>query len=182
MTCINTQMLPLLTKKDPEAFAGFLFTEKFAHDLCEAKLTTHDSTNNWWDGFIGHMMIRNKEEIQAINAMYATRRDPNLQLQLNPNQISKLSTKAPVPIADVQQLLYFLRRIIKVCGLLLPRSSLLEVASAGYARLLDNGLHQKLGVVSRAFLQSQITLANHHLGAGSDVGARLFAGDVFEVQ
>ena len=141
---INTHALPTLIQKDPEAFSGFLFTATFADDICNGKMTAHASTGNWWDGIIGQCLRYSSDDIRNINALHGSRNDQGIHLQLNPNQLNKLSIKAPVPIDQMQELLYFLRRVNKIFSMFYPRSCVNKVAEVGYQRLVGDGTHQAL--------------------------------------
>ena len=140
----NNFLLPKLVAKDGEAFAGFLFTGEFVEDLCNGKLTTHESTDNWWDGFVGHILRRDPAEIRNINKLFKASHSSALQLHLTPGNLVKLDTKAPVPIKDMPELLRFLRRANFVLEEFFPESYLRRTIEYGYNSLIRRGRHVQL--------------------------------------
>jgi hypothetical protein len=68
----NTNIMPILRKKDPEAFIGFAYTGNFIEQLCDVQLTS-ESADVHWESFTGHQLRRNKEEVQHLNRIHKSR-------------------------------------------------------------------------------------------------------------
>ena len=139
-----TEVMPQLRLKDEEAYAGFAYTAQFVEDLCNFRLTSHDPTENWWNGFVGNQLKRSKEEIQAINNLYFSRRDSTLNLQVNATQLHKLDTKSPVPIDEMTELKLFLRRTKTTGFHFFTEVEVSNIANNIYKGLLSQGRFLKL--------------------------------------
>ena len=141
----DTHMLSDLRQKDPEAFGDFHLSAQALDDMCYGKFKPVSSTDNWWNGFVGHCLPRSKEDIQAANRLYEQlRSDTGVQVQVTPGQVNKLSMKAPAPITSVYELLNFIKRIIKLMNKLMPRSYYARFAVMGYKELTFNGRQKQL--------------------------------------
>ena len=137
LSWFNTHALPDLKNRDAEAFASFHYTADFVDLLCDVKLTT-PSTDNWWDSpFVGGQLYRNKEDIQHLNRLHRIRGNAQMQLQVNPQQLGSLSSKAPVPITTLPELLNFLKRVWHCSTMFLPLCDLGSLARDIYKALLQ---------------------------------------------
>ena len=133
-----------LVQKDPEAFMGFNYSAQFVDNLCSAELTSLDPTEDWWNGFIGHQLRRSPTEIAAHNQLFFSRRDTNLNLNINASQLAKLKSTAPVPIGTMPELLAFLKRSFHCASMFLSYSETHRGALELYHALLHNGRSNKL--------------------------------------
>ena len=141
----DTHMLPDLRQKAPEAFGDFHLSAQALDDMVHGKFKPVSSTDNWWNGIVGHCLPRSREDIQAANRLYEQLRNDNgVQVQVTPGQVNKLSLRAPAPITSVYELLNFITRIIKLMNKLMPRSYYARFAVAGYKELTFNGRQKQL--------------------------------------
>jgi len=133
----NVNIMPLLKDRDAEAFAGFHYTAEFVDQLCTVELTA-PSVESWWDTpFVGGQLYRSKEDIQHLNRLHRTRGQAQVQLQISPQQLGTLSSKAPVPITNLPDLLNFLKRVWHCSTLFFPQCDLGHLAKDIYQALLD---------------------------------------------
>ena len=137
LSWFNTHLFPTLKNRDAEAFAGFHYTADFVDLICTVELTA-PFTDNWWDSpFVGGQLYRNKEDIQHLNRLHRTRGNTQMQLQVNPQQLGVLSSKAPVPITTMPDLLSFLKRVWHCTTLFFPAADLGYLARDIYQALLE---------------------------------------------
>jgi hypothetical protein len=98
---------------------------------------TSESADVYWDSFIGHQLRRNKEEVQQLNRIYKSRYNAQLQLQVNPSQLSSLNSKAPVPITTISELIAFIKRVWHCSNLFFPYCAIGSLAQDLYKALLQ---------------------------------------------
>jgi hypothetical protein len=133
----NTNIMPLLKNRNAEAFTSFHYTADFVDLLCTVELTA-PSTDNWWESpFVGGQLYRSREDIQQLNRLHRTQRNAHMQLQVNPQQLGALSSKAPVPITTLADLLNFLKRVWHCTALFIPQCDLSYLAKDIYQALLE---------------------------------------------
>jgi hypothetical protein len=136
LTWFNSNIMPLLTNRDPEAFIGFAYTGDFVDQLCNVALTS-ESVDTWWESIVGHQLIRSKEDIQHLNRLHKSRYNSQLQLQVNPSQLSSLNSKAPVPIHTMAELLPFIKRVWHCTLLFFPQCAIATLAQNIYKGVLE---------------------------------------------
>ena len=136
-------VMPLLKLRSDRAFNGFCYTEKFVEELCEVKLTGAYA-DDWWHCPTGHQMRRSKEDVRQINQLARSLQDPALQLQVSANNLSRLNTKAPSPITDMEELLNFLQRTWHCMNLFFPHAFIGELAHQLYLGLIKGNLSATL--------------------------------------
>lgn len=145
----KTNLLKQCQLLDVEAFSDFTYANQFIDFLAEVDLTAADDSETWWKGFVGNQLRRSKEDIRALNDLATARRsNSGVQIQITPGQISRLSSKAPIPIDKMMELLYFLRRLKTMASLTYPLLETSRVASLIYDKLTSSGAHHRLSTDS----------------------------------
>jgi hypothetical protein len=139
----NSNLMPILVDKDPEAFIGFTYTGDFIEQLCDVQLTS-ESVDVHWESFTGHQLRRNKEEVQQLNRIHKSRYNAQLHLQVNPSQLSSLNSKAPVPITTMSELVAYIKRVWHCSTLFFPHCFIGTLAQELYKALLEHRRHLEL--------------------------------------
>ena len=86
---------PKMVNWDPEAFSRFHFSAKAIDCMHKVCFTDPDPTCPWHGGLVGHCLLRPRTELRECHDLLDTARSPTLQLQINPNQVSRLHLKPP---------------------------------------------------------------------------------------
>ena len=67
LSFFNANILPILKRRDVEAFSGFNITADCIDQLCEVEFIA-PSTESWWETpLVGGLMFRNKDDIKTLN-------------------------------------------------------------------------------------------------------------------
>ena len=147
MTWFKANVLAQLKQDHRRAFPeGFSHPVHFIKDLYNLRLTQVEDTLEWHNGIIGSQLKRNPDEIRQLRRVEAATTQRNIQLQVGPRDLGRLTPSAPLPVTSMDELLSFLERCREIC----IATSLLPETKRLITGVYDGLLQDELGLAIQA--------------------------------